>query len=75
MIVPLFREDFCFEPVQHGCEHDARLPALAGGQHPKCLEAARKRELAATKQAQVAKIEVATQALEAAARDTARAAG
>jgi hypothetical protein len=35
VVVPLIREDVRFEPVQRGCERDARLPPLAGRQHPK----------------------------------------
>jgi hypothetical protein len=35
LVVPLLREDVRFEPVQRGCERDARLPPLARGQHPK----------------------------------------
>jgi len=35
LIVPLLREDLCFEPVQGGRERDTGLPPLARGQHPK----------------------------------------
>src|SRR5215475_9815108 len=34
-IVPLFREDLGFEPVERRGERHARLPPLARGQHPK----------------------------------------
>jgi hypothetical protein len=35
LIVPLLREDFCFEPVQGGRERNTGHPPLARGQHPK----------------------------------------
>jgi hypothetical protein len=35
LVVPLFREDVRLEPVERRGERDARLPPLAGGQHPK----------------------------------------
>ena len=35
MVVPLLSEDFRLEPVERRGERDARLPSLAGGQHPK----------------------------------------
>jgi len=35
LIVPLLREDVRLEPVEPRGERDARLPPLAGGQHPK----------------------------------------
>ena len=35
LIVPLLREDVCFEPMQRRREGDARLSALARGHHPK----------------------------------------
>ena len=35
LVVPLLREDICFEPVEGRGERDARLPALTRSQHPK----------------------------------------
>src|SRR5262245_9500642 len=42
LIVPLLREDFCFEPVQGGRKRDTGLPPLARRQHPKRRSSARR---------------------------------